>query len=343
MSVCRRTHTKRLSCEDALLWKRILYAKQPFPDNYCGPEFMHFLRKNGNQRHLQQTPRLYFALTNVASIFVENIKLWSFREALVGSCYLMQHVSSVLLFVILFSCNYYGWISWQLVLLINSICFAIGYPFYLWLVSSNDGLPHHIKPIYHLKTGLMYAGYTYALSPVCQTLTATVSTDSIIATASLMFLVSLVFYNYGCNVYVVSKALSLNAAMFATICLISRLPSSNEAFVMLINFIAIFVLWPIVRQKFQECFPRSIIPCTILLAISVVVALAQWSYVMATVYVIVHLIVSLGCTWLFIAMQPLKRTLHGPWDEAVFYDDDTNKTAFSEESKHTKNNVHLIR
>uniref|UniRef100_A0A5S6R2N6 Phosphatidylinositol N-acetylglucosaminyltransferase subunit C n=1 Tax=Trichuris muris TaxID=70415 RepID=A0A5S6R2N6_TRIMR len=304
----KETRSYRLNCEDALRWKRVLYAKQPFPDNYCGPEFMHFLRKN------------------------ENIKLWTFREAVVGSCYLMQQVSSVLLFVILFNCNYYGWIRWQVILLINGICFAVGYPCYLWLVCTGGGLPAYINPYYHLKTGLMYVGYTYALSPICQTLTATVSTDSIIATASLMFFASVVFYNYGCDVYVVSKALSLNAAMFATICLISRLPSSNEVFVMLTTFIAIFVLWPIVREKFQECFPRSIIPCTILLATSVVIGLAQWTHVMAIVYVIVHLIISLACPWLFIALQPLKRTLHGPWDEAVFSNVSTNVTC-PDESK----------
>merc|ERR1712080_733565 len=62
--------------------------------------------------------------------------------------------------------------------------------------------------------------------------------------------IHLVFHNYGLErAAVVSNALSLNDAIFASVCLASRLASSYDAFVLLTFSVVAFVLFPIFRFR----------------------------------------------------------------------------------------------
>merc|ERR1719278_2543500 len=74
--------------------------------------------------------------------------------------------------------------------------------------------------------------------------------DTIHTTAGIMLFIHLVFHNYGLErATVVSNALSLNAAIFASVCLASRLASSYDAFVLLTFSVVAFVLFPIFRFR----------------------------------------------------------------------------------------------
>ncbi|KRX92924.1 Phosphatidylinositol N-acetylglucosaminyltransferase subunit C [Trichinella pseudospiralis] len=198
-------------------WKRVLYLKQPFPDNYSGHQFINSLRKN-------------------------------------------------------------DFIS--------------------------------------LKTIILYAGYAYGFSPVCQTLTATVSTDSTVTTSAFMFLVNIIFCNYGCDVAMVSSALSMNAGIFGTVCLVSRLSNRNEVFTLLTFSVVIFVVWPLLRGKLLEIYPTTNVPLAMCLAICVTASMYPLSSVMTLLYVALHIFITFMCSALFVVMQSMKRTLHGAWEEA---------------------------
>merc|ERR1719471_2295205 len=92
---------------------------------------------------------------------------------------------------------------------------------YLLIVSRNktkiiDNLHQAIK------TSTLFIVTGYALSPVLYTLTDTISTDSIHSMAASSFLLHLLTADYGISAPVVSWQLSLNAAVFSSVCLASR-------------------------------------------------------------------------------------------------------------------------
>ena len=62
----------------------------------------------------------------------------------------------------------------------------------------------------------------------------------------------------------VSEALSLNAGIFASVCLASRLHTSWHSFAMVTASLVIFGLWPMLRQQLKVC---SYYICTVYILI----------------------------------------------------------------------------
>lgn len=52
----------------------------------------------------------------------------------------------------------------------------------------------------------------------------------------------------------VSRAISLNASMFAAVCLASRLPSSSHVYVYVMFAVQMFALFPEFRKDVKVCF-----------------------------------------------------------------------------------------
>uniref|UniRef100_A0A1A9VIS0 Uncharacterized protein n=2 Tax=Glossina TaxID=44049 RepID=A0A1A9VIS0_GLOAU len=87
-----------------------------------------------------------------------------------------------------------------------------------------------------LKTNLHVRFFTLGEAiQVLHTLTYAISTDTIFSMTFFVMVLNLVFCDYGLSVAMVSKAISLNAAIFGSICLASRLPTSYHAFVLLVE------------------------------------------------------------------------------------------------------------
>jgi len=72
----------------------------------------------------------------------------------------------------------------------------------------------------------------------------------------LLLYLLLVFSQFWSNFDVncsVSQSLSLNAAIFASVCLASRLPTMWHAFTTITVAVEIFVLWPVLRSNLKVC------------------------------------------------------------------------------------------
>ena len=131
-----------------------------------------------------------------------------------------------------------------------------------------------------------------------------------------MLFVHLIFHNYGLErAAVVSNALSLNAALFASVCLASRLASSYDAFVLLSFSVVAFVLFPIFRLKLQGPILRT----AAFMGMLISVGLTVWMYTAAAgvLAAIAFTFVMAVSPKLFVHWQNHKETIHGPWDEAV--------------------------
>ena len=142
--------------------------------------------------------------------------------------------------------------------------------------------------------------------------------DTIYTTAGIMLFIHLVFHDYGLErAAMVSNALSLNAALFASVCLASRLASSYDAFVLLTFSVVAFVLFPIFRFRLNGLTLLSVVfsifvPCSILLT-------ARFYTYSAAIFALIAFIIVVGiCPRLFVRWQNFKLTIHHPqWDEAV--------------------------
>ncbi|XP_055625353.1 phosphatidylinositol N-acetylglucosaminyltransferase subunit C [Toxorhynchites rutilus septentrionalis] len=272
-------------------WRKNLYENSEYEDNYTDPSFLQELKTN------------------------RNLQTYTFLEAFLGSTHVSQQISVVTTFLVIFHYLYTNAASPQNILLKAILGTIVGYIVYSW---------RNFRPgqtIEDSKTAVAVLVFGYIFSPLLYTLTDSISTDTIFSTTFFALLLHLIFFDYGVPAAIVSRAISLNAAIFGAICLASRLSSSFHAFVLLEVAAAYFALGPILLAKIFNIplvMLMVAVCCYFLLNISLTIF---WTYICLLVFV------NLFCPLLFVTLQRHKHNIHGPWDEAVVVDcaqDDDN-------------------
>lgn len=268
-------------------WRKILYQKQDYPDNYVDTK--QFL--NGLKRNL-------------------HMRTYTFRELASSAGTIAQEFSSVCLFVSVF---WYVQEAWLLPtsLLTCSVIAA------LTVFGCNLLFIKH-QPLVHLDSlseygvsAIVFILFLCAISPVLKTLTEAISTDTIWAMTVGMLLVHLIFHNYGPEQDMVSNSISLNAAIFAAVCLASRLPTTFHVFSIVFFAVELFALLPQMRKT------RHPLVLTAALVSSTSYLLWRTSLLCLVLYTFtVFIITILAPAWLT-KLQHLKNNIYGPWDEAV--------------------------
>lgn len=276
-------------------WKKILYGNRGYPDNYTDLKFLKDLQMN------------------------VNVEIFNYSEAILGATKLTHQLSLIVVFLLVFH-NLYthpSYVSAE-ILLLNVCCICcVGYIlFLLWNGPRPCGLVETIRD--DVKTVSCVLVFGFILSPMLHTLTKSISTDTIYMISFFVFLIHLVCYDYGMPAALVSRAISLNAAIFGTICLASRLDKSLDAFVLLIVSFTLFAIYPhpLNLLESHSKFYLRLAPVTLFLTTSCL-ALAMIStflfYINSTVMIFCGLI----CPLIFCYIQNHKNNIHGPWDEAV--------------------------
>uniref|UniRef100_A0A8C5XBY8 Phosphatidylinositol N-acetylglucosaminyltransferase subunit C n=1 Tax=Microcebus murinus TaxID=30608 RepID=A0A8C5XBY8_MICMU len=269
-------------------WQKVSYERQPFPDNYVDRRFLEELRKNIHARKYQ-----YWAVV--------------FESSVVCLCFCGYLDEGLLAPHWLFGTG-----------LASSL---IGYVLFD-LVDGGEGWKKSGRTRWaDLKSALVFITFTYGFSPVLKTLTESVSTDTIYAMSVFMLLGHLIFFDYGANAAIVSSTLPLNMAIFASVCLASRLPRSLHAFIMVTFAIQIFALWPMLQKKLKACTPRCYVGVTLLFAFSALGGLLSISVVGAILFSLLLVSISCLCPYYLIHLQLFKENIHGPWDEAEIKED----------------------
>ncbi|XP_022363841.1 phosphatidylinositol N-acetylglucosaminyltransferase subunit C isoform X1 [Enhydra lutris kenyoni] len=278
-------------------WQKVLYERQPFPDNYVDRRFLEELRKNIYARKYQ-----YWAVVFESSVVV-------------------QQLCSVCVFVVIWWYLDEGLLAPQWLFGTGLASSLIGYVLFD-LLDGGEGRKKSGRTRWaDLKSALVFVTFTYGFSPVLKTLTESVSTDTIYAMSVFMLLGHLIFFDYGANAAIVSSTLSLNMAIFASVCLASRLPRSLHAFIMVTFAIQIFALWPMLQKKLKACTPRSYVGVTLLFAFSALGGLLSISAVGAILFALLLVSISCLCPFYLIRLQLFKENIHGPWDEAEIKED----------------------
>ncbi|XP_048002177.1 spliceosome-associated protein CWC27 homolog isoform X1 [Leguminivora glycinivorella] len=269
-------------------WVKNLYENRDYPDNYTDSKFLEELRKN---------------------VHVEKVTI---KEAIEGSFRVVLRLSICVLYSVLFTYMYNNWTHTYTVIYL-AITFTIcSYILYLFIEGS--------ELLSNLKTVLVYLVIGYLVSPILHTLTDTVSTDTIYAWAVIMMLVHMIFFDYEVPIALVSKSLSINAAIFGSVCLASRLSTPFDAFVLLTVSVIFFVLSP---QLFKVLLRTKLfLPLCVFTVFLTVFSLYLVSVTLLYYYVILLCILTVYCPVMFVKWQKHKDNIYGPWDEAVINDSD---------------------
>lgn len=267
---------------DTKPWRKILYEDQGYADNFTDKTFLRDLKKN------------------------INIKEINIKEAAFGATLFLQQFCTVIIFCLIYIYLYNEWIDPNTILNYTSVTSALGFVIY-YIKNGNVTLRQNIRTL------IIYLIFGRLFSPVLHTLTDTISTDSIYTMAFLMLLVHLIFFDYGVDVAIISNSLSLSAAIFASICLASRLASAHHAFVLLTIAIECFLLFPTLRKHLDGQY--VILTITLILIISI--ALYTISISSLLTFIMLLLFINVFCPILYVKYQRYKENIYGPWDEAV--------------------------
>lgn len=262
-------------------WRKNLYENVEYEDNYTDISFLRDMR------------------TNI------HVKVYTLGDAMRGVTVLSNQISCVTGFLIIFYVLYSDKMSPTSILWPSFLMTIMGYVWFRRRVLTFCMVLEDSKT---LMTVLLF-GYLFA--PVLHTLTDAISTDTIFSMTVIVMLLNVIFCDYGLSVAMVSKAISVNAAIFGSICLASRLSTSYHAFVLLVEAAIFFVLYPIVTKEYWH--PEYLLP------IFIACCCCLWTISMNVLWIYVSLTFSINilCPCLFVIQQRHKHNIHGPWDEAT--------------------------
>ncbi|CAN7993444.1 unnamed protein product [Ixodes hexagonus] len=286
----------------AQIWRKVLYEDQNVPDNYVDPSFLGQLRKNVNPVQFT-VPQALYAATGVT-----------------------QQICRAVLFVVLFALLKEGSLAPISLLACIALLCCPAYLLYVVVEQRHLG-----KMVADLRRAAIFVAFGFSLAPILKTLTETISTDTVYAMAAGMLLLHLVTHDYSedskystpvdgcasldrCSGSNAWSTVSLNGALFAAVCLASRLPGIVPVFALSTLAVALFVLAPLLCSWIQGRWHR----------VQVVLTLGHLGVALAGCG---HpaLLVVLACVGLllpchFVHCHRLRQNIHGPWDEAIIED-----------------------
>ncbi|XP_050549066.1 phosphatidylinositol N-acetylglucosaminyltransferase subunit C [Daktulosphaira vitifoliae] len=261
-------------------WQKNLYSNEEYPDNYTDKSFLEELKKNLHVRKLT----LY--------------------EAILGASLITQRLCVVILFALSFYTLNNNLASPLFLLIIFST-----FNFIMYLVHYEN---YKTIPFWLFKSTIAFILSGYILSPVLKTLTETISTDTIYATTTFMLCIHLIFFDYGVSAVIVSTSLSLNAALFGSICLCSRLPSAFHVFVLISIAVQCFAVSPILLSPI-----KSSIKLLLFFVVVTFILCTRASQLISGLFVFTVVFINIVCPYFFIKWHSFKDNIYGPWDEAI--------------------------
>lgn len=276
-------------------WQKILWERQPFPDNYVDQRFLEELRRNEGIRQYR-----FWAVVKEAG--------------LVG-----QQLSCVAIFITLWLYMEQSQLSPEALLWTSLLCALLGYGLYQALRSPPEPGYEPRTRLADLQSAVIFLSFTFGFSPVLKTLTESVSTDTVYAMSAIMLLAHLMSFPYAQPSP--PGSLSLNAALFASVCLASRLPGALHTFAMLSCALLVFALWPCLLQRIRENAPSQFAGVCVGVCIGGVVGLGSQWLGGAVLLALALGSVTLLCPLLLVRLQRHKDNIQGPWDEAEIHED----------------------
>eukprot|EP01083_Nonionella_stella_P016967 47385_1 len=216
-------------------WRRILWARQPYDDNYTDETFLSLLETN------------------------DSVQEHRFSAIIPETGQITQQLSMTTIYVIVFFHVLDQSLPARLLMHVDASIIFLGYFLGVMLDSSKDSkfqlFQDTIWPTF--KRVLVLLVCLFGVTPVLRTLTQSYSSDTIWALSLFCFALHLIFHdysNYDVSVTVTSfqEATSINAAVMGSVLLGSRLHSSLLVFAFIVFAFELFVGFPIISRSVRK-------------------------------------------------------------------------------------------
>ena len=271
-------------------WRKILYERQNYPDNYTSDSFLdHF------------------------DISVRSAP-WSLITMLDHSIIVALQITVLTLFLTVFKYIEQERITLQGIALIDSLSFLLGVT-YTWYINSCQifSIIDIIQPCFIFSSCLIIS------TPVVQSLTANYNRRTINALTLFLSAMHLIFYDYTYANNISDKFsgnLSLNCSVFISVLLASRIQQTYDVVCFLLFSVLCFVAFPDFNRMIKQF---SILHYT-LMTIGFYALTSTLLYILSRtlfiVYQLIIFIVVIVSPLLLRYMHRYKRPMKGLWDVA---------------------------
>uniref|UniRef100_A0A7N0T7P4 Phosphatidylinositol N-acetylglucosaminyltransferase subunit C n=1 Tax=Kalanchoe fedtschenkoi TaxID=63787 RepID=A0A7N0T7P4_KALFE len=177
---------------------------------------------------------------------------------------------------------------------------------------------------YILKVAFFASGL-YVLSPVYQTLTRSISSDSIWAVTAALLILHLFLHNYsGSTIRApgshknpsLMSCISLNSSVVASVFIASRLPSRLHVFAVLLFSLQVFLFAPLVTFCVKKYSSRLHLWISFALMAVTLALVYSFHKLFFVLLMSLFVFVTAVCPYWLIRIQEYKFEINGPWDEA---------------------------
>ncbi|KAL7141942.1 hypothetical protein ABFS83_08G089100 [Erythranthe nasuta] len=278
---------------DSPKWKKVAYGgMQPgFDDNHTDESFLEEMIMNAN-----------VVKRDLVKVILDSVSI-------------SQYLCIVSLVVLVWTYTLRSIFTETSLLLLDIILLCSGF---LIVLLTSKTLSFDLLVSYFLKTSFFITGL-YVLSPVYQTLTRSISSDSIWALTASLVVLHLFLHNYSDSTLEFTNFtsnISLNASIVASLLIASRLPSRLHVFAIVMFSLQVFLFGPFVGYcvkkysfRLHLCFSFGLMVLTLFL----VYGLHRLLFVLLLGILV---FVNLVCPYWLIRIQEYKFEINGPWDEA---------------------------
>ncbi|KAJ2508688.1 glycosylphosphatidylinositol anchor biosynthesis [Coemansia sp. RSA 2052] len=276
-------------------WRKLLYIKQEYPDDYVDDTFLMELQKNAN------------------------VRMYDYSTIVIQTTVITQHISSIMIFIAVFINLYRGSLAGKTLVWCSSISTVLGFIFWDILNLYLRTPEQRIVRLNLIKGAMFFALLLFGLSPILRTLTKGTSKDSIWAMTVIFFGVNLAFHDYSTGNLTNIRfpgSVSLNAAVLASVLLASQLDNNLSVFAFMSFALKWFALFPIFRRYLKRISDAASMATTMVLALMATALFMYINKAVALLHIFSSLFITFACPLWLIWVQRYKNEIHGPWDEA---------------------------
>ncbi|EGW34224.1 uncharacterized protein SPAPADRAFT_59654 [Spathaspora passalidarum NRRL Y-27907] len=268
-------------------WKKLLYLKQPYPDNYTDKSFLSQLKRN----------------TTVAK--------YSYVKLVEDFSLIIFYISCILLVILIFIGIYvHNWDPTWFTITTSVITF------FSFMFLSNSYM-------INMKSFILIILMLFMVSPILESLTKSTSSDSIWAISFTLCIANAVFHEYSMSsaqrkIKPHRPIISTNISLSNAIVLASRLSSTNEVFQFVLFAVQINILLPLFDAKLLQLNYKKL-HWTIVITSFILVDVLMYK-LLNYKFMVYWNIAAMGLVVImpgyFLSLQRYKNELQGPWDTA---------------------------
>ncbi|KAK1556186.1 hypothetical protein Q3G72_030962 [Acer saccharum] len=232
-----------------------------------------------------------------------------------------QYLCIVSLVVLVWSYTLRSTLDENSLLLLDTSLLGSGF---LILVLTEEMLSLNLLFHYILNISFFITGLS-VLAPIYQTLTRSISSDSIWAVTISLLMLHLFLHDYSGSTIkapgalqnpTLTSCISLNASVVASVFVASRLPSRIHVFAIMLFSLLVFLFAPLVTY----CVKKYSFRLHLLFSLALMVVTLSFVYILHKLLFVLLLgllvFVNVVCPYFLIRIQEYKFEINGPWDEA---------------------------